>query len=473
MGVVLMVDPWAKNVDFSGGAAFELRGGLAPPQPSEPVEPALWINVAPSAQVTYQDRVRGRQVSLTYSPQLYLRLSERIAELSQLPPGRPLQFHRATLRYAGELSQRWSWQGSAGGSIGEQDYSLQSGGLVQGDGSDPGTDIQTVQSGLVNDPIIRTAGFSGGVAATVQLTPLHSLSFGPAVTVQRLIGEIETAEGQPPPSFDQTSVEMSASHTWQGSRVDALATTVTGGYADFGPTNGTQAYLSGALAWRRRLRPRLDSELSAGVFYTQQLSQPDESSATQGQGSLAVPVMPIGNAAIIGRVLERARLRITTDINAGSQAYFDPVQGSVLPLAGGGVGVTFAFPPDLTAGVVATFYTPPTRPSEQERRLAGDPAAARTILSVRTPVTYIIDENAAIEVGTIVTARGPNLRSGIPDPDQEYSFIPDGDGNPTMERYTLETVPFGEIEFVPWRFAQTEFWIYVSVALDYTTRRSP
>ena len=76
MGLVLMVDPWAKNVDFSGGAAFELRGGLAPPQPSQPSEPTLWLSVAPRAMVTYSDRIRGRQLSLEYSPQAFLRVSE-------------------------------------------------------------------------------------------------------------------------------------------------------------------------------------------------------------------------------------------------------------------------------------------------------------------------------------------------------------------------------------------------------------
>lgn len=430
MGLVLMVDPWAKNVDFSGGAAFELRGGLAPIQPSQPSVPALWLSLAPRAMLTYQDRVRGREVSLEYTPQAYLRLSEGIFALTTVR--RPLLFNQLSLRYAGDINRRWSWQGTAGASIGEQDYSLQSGGLVQGDGSTPQSGIQTTQPGLLDNPIIQTLGVSGGVAATVQLTPVHSLSFGPSVTVQRLLSEVDSSV---PLTFDQTSVDLTVTHSWFASRVDTLATSVLGGYVDFGEVNGTQAYASGTLQWRRRLRPRLDSELSGGLFFTRQLQARAADDPTLSAQSRAVPLLPTGGVALLGRVLERARLRINTDVNLGSQAYFDPVQGSVLPLVGGGAGVTFQFPPDLTAGATASFYTPPTPLTDQDAML--DPLGTRTTLSARTPVSYAIDDHLAVEVGTIVNARGPHLSTD------------------------------------PWEFSQTEFWVYVAFSVDYTTRRSP
>lgn len=430
MGLVLMVDPWAKNVDFSGGAAFELRGGVAPIQPSQPSVPALWLSLVPRATMTYQDRVRGREVSLEYSPQAYLRLSEGIFDLTTVR--RPLLFNQVTLRYAEDINRRWSWQGTAGASIGEQDYSLQSGGLVQGDGSDSQSDIQTTQPVLVDNPIIQTFGFSGGAAATVQLTPVHSLSFGPSVTVQRLLSEVDSAV---PLTFDQTSVDMVLTHSWFASRVDTLGTSVLGGYADFGEANGTQAYASGTLRWRRRLRPRLDSDLSGGLFFTRQIEARADTDAAVSVESRAVPLLPTGGFALIGRVLERSRLRISTDINVGSQAYFDPVQGSVLPLVGGGAGVTVQLPPDLTVGATGTFYTPPTPLTEADAML--DPLGTRTTLGVRTPVSYTIDDHLAVEVGTIVNARGPHLSTE------------------------------------PWEFSQTEFWVYVSFSVDYTTQRSP
>lgn len=453
MGLVLMVDPWAKNVDFSGGAAIELRGGLAPPQPSLGAVPTLRLTVAPQAQMTYRDRTRGRQLSLDYSPSAVLSVFEGKTRLSTVPY-RPLQFHRATLRYAGDLSRRWSWSGSAGGSIGEQDYSLQSGGLVQGDGtSDP---TAPTQGTLVDQPIITTGGFSAGVGLNARVTPLHTLSMRPSVTVQRLLSE-PPSTGSGVVTFDQTSAALELSHAWFASRIDTVSSRVSGGYADFG-SNGSQAFGSGDLAWNRRLRPRLDAQALGGVFVTRQLTA--NTSLQSASAARGLPLMPIVNLGLSGRLLQRSRVRLSTSINAGSQAYFDPVQGSVLPLTGGGATFNVSLPPDLNLGLSTTFYTPPTSPTDFEYRNADDPSTARTTLTVRTPVSYTFDRNLSLEVGTIVNARGPNLRTGIPQ-------VP-----ATESRETLDTIDLEDIEFDAWRFTQTEFWLYVSFRMSYTTQRA-
>jgi hypothetical protein len=455
MGLVLMVDPWAKHVDWSGGAALELRGGLAPPTPSRASVPTLRLTLAPQATMTYQDRVRGRQLSLDYTPQLVFSVFEGKAELSAIPY-RPLLFHQATLRYAGDFNRRWSWQGSAGGSIGQQDYSLQSGGLVQGDGTTNTT--APAQGTLVDDFIITTGGVAAGVGLTGQLTPLHSLSLGPTVTVQRRIDGDDAAAGTV--SLDQTSYALDVSHAWLASRVDTVGSALAGGYADFGPINGSQAFGSAELSWGRRLRPRLDSQVQGGVFFTQQVrARQTQSGQTSTTDVQVVPFMPIGNLGLTGRLLERSRLRIASDVNVGSRAYFDPVQGSVLPLVGGGASFDFSLPPDLTVGLAATFYTPGTRPTDSEYRNAATPATSRTVLTVRTPVSYRIDRHWTVEAGTLVTARGPNLRTGIP----RLDLIPAPE--------TIATIDLDDIVFDPWRFTQTEFWLYVAFRVRYTTAR--
>jgi hypothetical protein len=320
---------------------------------------------------------------------------------------------------------------------------------VQGDGG-PADTTDPSQGTLVGKPVIYTGGFSAGVGLTGRLTPLHSLSFGPTVTLQRRLDE--PAPNQP--SLDQTSVELVASHAWTVSRVDTIGTALAGGYADFGPINGTQAFGSTDVSWRRRLRPRLDSQVLGGVFFTQQLEERDTADGTQGSAASAeaVPLMPIVNVGLSGRLLERSRVRLSSDVNVGSQAYFDPVQGSVLPLTGGGASFDVYLPPDLTVGLAATFYTPPTEPTAAERNSADDPATARTVLTVRTPVTYELDRNGSVELGTIVTARGPSLRTDIPT---------------ARDPMTMQPTAFG-----PWRFTQAEVWLYVSFRLRYTTERS-
>lgn len=420
---LFIIDPRAKHVDWSGGAAFELRGGLAPLFPGDTSEPALRLTVAPFAVFAYEDRVRGRELSLEYAPQIYMRISERYFATSQVR--RPLFFHQLRARYAGELSRRLSWQGAAGASIGELDYSLQAAQLgvdltaVDGAAVDGGQ-----QGALLEQPVVQTAGVSASVGLTGQLSRLHTLTLQPSVTVQRLLPG--SSLGTTPLVFDQTSADLTLSHGWVASRIDTLTSSVVGGYADFG-TNGAQAYTSLDVAWRRRLRPRLDGQLRGGGFFTVQV---------EGTSPRGTPALPLLDVLLVGRVLERSRLRIITDVNVGTQAYFDPVQGSVLPLGGGGLSLRFVMPPDLTAGIEGSFYTPPLPPTQADIDEAATPAIARTTLSLRTPVSYQIDRNYAVEAGTIVTARGPHL------------------GVEGVER-----------------FPQTEFWLYVAFRLGYTTSR--
>lgn len=429
LGLLFAIDPRARHVDWSGGAAVELRGGGSPVFPGEPIEPALRITIAPTASMLYEDRVRGRQISLEYSPQIYTRISEDYYRLSTVR--RPLTFHQLRARYAGDLDRRWSWSGAAGASIGELDYSLQATQLGASPSTDAGAGTEGQQGALLDSPVILTGGFSGAVGLTGRLTPLHSITFQPSVTLQRLLSELppDPTTGAAGLTFQQTSADLSVSHGWVASRVDTLTSSLTGGYADFG-VNGAQAYASLDAAWRRRLRPRLDSQLTGGAFFTVQL---------QGRSERGVPALPLVDYQLVGRLLERSRLRIVGDVNVGTQAYFDPVQGSVLPLAGGGVSLDFVMPPDLTAGLEASFYTPPTAPDAADEAEAANAASARTTLTVRTPVTYQIDRHHAVEVGTMLTARGPHL--GVEGP--------------------------------AGRFSQLEAWLYVTYRLSYTTARSP
>lgn len=421
-----MVDPWAKNVDWSGGAAFELRGGSAPPVPGEVSEPALRLSISPVARFIYQDRVRGRELSIEYTPQVYMRFSQRYCALVDCRA--PLQLHQLRVRYGGDLNRRWSWSGTAGGNLTQSDYSQQSAQLGSDQTPDAGAVGSSGQQGtLLDQPVIWTGGVSASVGLTRRLTRLQSLTVQPSATVQRLLSDVSTSSGAAL-VFDQTSADLSLAHAWVVSRIDTLTSTGLSGYAAF--ANGAQAYASATTAWRRRLRPRLDSELTGGAFFTVQLT---------GQSDGGTPVLPLGDYLLTGRLLERARLRLVGDVNVGTQAYFDPVQGSVLPLGGGGASIEFEIPPDLTAGLSASFYTPPLPATPADETEAANAASARITLTIRTPVTYQLDRHRMLEAGTMLTARGPHLGT---------------------------TAPNG-------RFPQTEFWLYVAFRLDYTTARSP
>ena len=422
LGLVLLIDPWAKTVDFSGGVAVELRGGYAPLQSGGDPSPTARISIVPTATIQYGDRIRNRQLLFEYSPQMFMVMSQQYFAATTVR--RPLFFHQVRGRYSGDFNTRWSWVGTAAGTIGESDYSLQASrlgtdGSGGGDGSQGTGDGDVVvdsegniQGSIPTAPILVTGGASAGVGFTGRLSPLHSLTIQPGVTIRRLIRTpVEDGGGT---SYNQTSANLGISHGYTASAVDSIFTTFGGGYADFGD-NGSQAFASTDVRWLRRLRPRLDNQLALGVFFTQQV----RARATDSVEPTGLPVLPTVDYLLSGRVLQRSRLRIATTFNMGTQAYFDAVQGSVLPLVGGGFGVNFAMPPDVTAGVTASFYTPPTAPSEAE---ADNPAAGRTAIGFATPVTYQLSRSLSLEFGTIFTGRGPHLASAGSNPFPQFEF---------------------------------------------------
>lgn len=400
MGMILMIDPWAKTVDFSGGVAFDLRGGIAPLQAGQPSEPTVRISISPTFVLTYRDRGRSREARLEYTPQAYYRLSQRYLEVSNVR--RPLFFHQIRARYGSSLSPRWSWQGVGGATIGEADFSLQTSALGSGNqGDDPAGDPSNPgQPATAESPIVTTGGFTAGGGLTGRLTPLHSITIAPSVSIQRLLSGSEAASGF---TYNQTSGDLSIAHGGTISQVDTITTTATGGYADFS-TNGAQAYAAANVAWRRRLDTQLTSGLSGGVFFTQQVRSPQNNAV--GGTALGLPLLPTINYSLSGAIHQRARLRITANINAGTQAYFDAVQGSVLPLAGGGFAFNFFLPPDINVGASASLYTPPTAPPEVE---VNNPAAGRSSLNIGVPFSYRIDRNLSMESGFTFTGRGPHF----------------------------------------------------------------
>lgn len=428
MGLVLLIDPHARHVEWSGGVAVSLRGGYAPLIPGQVSEPALRLSINPTAAMLYEDRVRRRRLQLDYSPLIYLRASRQYYERSQVR--RPLLFHSLRTSYGADISPILRWQAAVGGTLGESDYSLQASQLGTDPSTDDGSSPGGLQGSLLDQPVVRTGALVGGVSLVATPHPLHALTVGPSFAVRRLLSDVPAESGAAGLTFDQTSGDLALGHRYAASAVDSLSTTVLGGYADFG-VNGSQAYSSAGTSWRRRLRPWLDSEVTAGAFVTIQV-RPREGNTPVPVG---LPVLPTVDYLLAGRVLQRRLLRISTNVNVGTRAYFDPVQGSVLPLAGGGGRVDFEFPPDVAFGVSANFYTPPTPPGELEANTAG---AGRTTLTVQAPVTIRLGPRYSMEVGALFTGRGPHL---------------------------------SQVD-VAGAFPQTEYWLYVSFNAFFTSQGS-
>lgn len=389
--LVLFEDPGAKAVDVVGGGVVQLQAGRAPLRPDAAPVASVAATLTPSVQLVYRDRVRSGVLSFGYAPRVLYRWPN-IAGLR-----RPLLLHQATMRYAAALNRRWDLSGRAEASVGEVDYTAAQ--TIFGDG----------QSTLPSLEVIDYLQARAGMVFEGAINRRHTLSIGLDGGYATPLGDDGAPSGMATlvPTLPRSYLgTVTVSHGYQLTRRDTLSSAVGATFIDF-DARGAQATESASLRWNRRVTPRLSSRVGAGAYAVQLVREP-----TTGLGPAnAAPVLPTGDAGLTGRLHQRARLRLSGDIGAALQAYYDQVTGEVLPRAGGTLGLTAFFPPKWTAGAQVTFYSLATAQPRDFGGLPLDPAlTGDTVISARTPVSYRFDERYALEFGTIITARAPHVR---------------------------------------------------------------
>jgi hypothetical protein len=415
--LMLLADPRAHVVDVEGGAVVQMQGGRAPVTPgTEPVASFATI-LTPNGRLLVRNRWRASAFSLEYAPRFLLRWPN-LAGLR-----RPLVLHQALLGWAAAMSERWDLSVAGRADVGEIDYTASQ--IVFGD----------MQGALPETQVIQFAQTSGSLAFTGRLAPRHSLAIAPMVTYSAPLREQPDASD---PNVAVTSLlpttlntSLGLAHGWVAAPRDTLTTTVSGGYVDF-YERGAQATGTAELAWRRRLTRRLDSTLAAGAFAAEAVREPNAGIELQQTS----PIFPTGRAMLVGRVYNRARVRLTTELSVASLAYYDTISGQIVPNAGTTLGLTAFLVPRWTIGARGSFYTVTTR---EPREFEGTDAVniADTIVTAQTPVSYLIDDNLMVEFGTLFSARGPHLRTP------------------------------------GWRLQQLAAWAYVAFRFQFSTTRNP
>ncbi|MEM6989807.1 MAG: hypothetical protein AAF721_04905 [Myxococcota bacterium] len=420
LSLVLLADPRATAVDFSGGAAVEVRGGRAPLSAGLDPVPSLMTIVAPIGRIHISSRGHDGRAVVSYSP----RVLYRVPNLAGL--NRPLLLHQTAIGYGRAISPRLRGGISATADVGEVDYTTAQNLFGNQQGELPSAELTSY----------ATTNLTLNLGAA--LSPTQVLDIVPSFDFRTPYGDSVDNSGDPNALQTllprQIGAQLALAHTYRVTPVDSLLAGVSAQYVDF-EDRGAFAVVTATYGWGRRITPRLGTVLRGGFFASQETRAPEGVERTF-QGSAIQPVL---GAEIDGRLYNRSNLRITGTFGATSAGFLDSVSGDVIPRAGVTSSLAFFFPPRWTVGVNANFYTNATR----EPRASATPAMPgapidpstqqETVLSWRTPVSVALAENIGFEFGTIWSARGPHLRAG--------SF----------------------------RFRQLESWGYVAIQFDYAS----
>ncbi len=386
-------DPAASRVDVSGGAAIELRGGIAPPSPQEDSAPSVLIILTPDVDMEFASR-RGTLFNLGYTPRVQYRYPNRI------DVNRPLLLHQGYAILRQQVDPRWVLGMTLGGSVGEVDYN--SAPEIVGDGSD----APNVNPGSVS--VLEIAAASAGLTAEGRLTRRHTLGLQTNVVYRTPLGVPEVSEENTQLSSsgipEQLNVSASVSLDTRVSAVDAVEVEVTPGYFDYNSA-ATQFVTAQAVAqWRRDIRPSLQSTVGAGVFGSAGIGDTQTDDA---------PVLPVALASVTGGLVRSASRSVDATLSAGLTPYFDRVQVDLSPRATINGSVQLSLPPRWTVRGLVGAVTNATRDPRDPRQNADGTTQPITESQFRVaaPVTYQISDEQQFEFGLLMTARAPHFAS--------------------------------------------------------------
>lgn len=386
-------DPAASRVDVSGGAAIELRGGLAPPSPEDDAVPSVLVILTPDVDMEVESR-RGSLLNLGYTPRVQYRYPNRI-DLN-----RPLLLHQGYATLSQQVDPRWIVGVFLGGSVGEVDYN--SAPELVGDGA------VAPNVARPDATVLDIAAGSAGLSAEGRLTRRHSLGLQAGVVYRTPLGvpEADDADAQLTTAGipEQLSVNASVSLDTRLSPVDAVEVEVTPGYYDYNA--GTTRFITtqAVALWRHNIRPSLQSTVGAGAMGSAGFGD------TEPGG---LPVLPVVLASVTGGVVRSASHSVDVGVTAGLTPYFDRVQVDLSPRATLNTTVLLSLPPRWSVrGLVGavTNATSEPRDPRQNRDGSAQPIT-ESQFRIATPVTYQISEQQQFEFGLLMTARAPHLAS--------------------------------------------------------------
>ncbi len=358
---------FATTSDVAAGARAEVMAGSAPVIPSEPPRASFATELIPLA--VYQLRDRRLRFVLRYQPRLFFRRP------NVLGLDRPVLLHRASADERLRVSRSLTFRSNLGASYGEVDYT----GLAR--------ILSPTQVSQLNLSILRLYDVEQTAALDARTGRRSSVSVAGFAGK----GGPVDAVGSPIPTHARAGGGPTVRYL--PSRRSELRIPIS---IEYHLVNHVPIWAQmGELEWNYRASRRTRTTLAAGAVASE---YPDA-----GRGSR---VQLIAHAGVTRGLVARRRFLLEARTSAGVRPTLNLLRAEYRPMASLEASLAARLPPRWTAAVRAAFYTAATsRPLETRE--------PETFFSAETPVTYAVNPNWSLEVGTRSLFRSPHWKDGL------------------------------------------------------------
>lgn len=345
-------------VEPHAGVVAETRGGEAPLVQGEVPRSGVVGIVTPAIEMDV--RSRASELRLDYGPRFFWRYPNQTSRT------RPLLLHQTSLVLSVHASRTVTVDARAALAIGEADYSVLPRLFDPGQGTLP--------------DVLRLASGVAGASTLWEATEKLELQLALEASHRRPLDTTDSG-----PTFPrQTLLSATPGAAFRLSRVDDAIVRSGATYATY--SSGVELFtLLPEVGWARRLGPRVDLRVLAGLAYTW-------NRGTELATGWLGPVSPLGTLELDGRLMRDGGRAMRVTVGGTIEHFVDPVLAAAGPRGRAWGRFAVLFRPRWVLGLDALFAT-----SLRPDPLPNNPY--ETVASVSLPLRHYVSPWVTIEVG--------------------------------------------------------------------------
>ena len=383
---------------LQASVASESRAGVAPPLPGYAPDSFVAEILIPRLALELRDT--GLVFSAWYSPRFFWQypnpssvtgpvLNPSAVPIAPTTVSEPLILHTFGLTLDARASRSVQVTASAGGSIGEPDYTTLP--LLLGTG----------QAALPS--AVELASANGQALVVKKLTQRWQVSLAGQASHWQWLNIPPGVEGSGT-ATSQTSVSGEPAAAFLVTPRDALGLGTAVGWVSYSYGSGALV-VTPAATWKRRLDRGTDLNLRLGLTYVHLLgSTPPGFTPLLGANETEA-ISPVGSAELVLRLARLDQVMLLGRTFAGVDFYLDPILGTGLPRGLVAAELTAVSVPSWTISLRGDFATALQDVPVKPPQIPPDETAFSLTLAVRRRVT----ENFYAELGGRWANRGPTL----------------------------------------------------------------
>lgn len=370
--------------DAAVGGRAEVNGGIAPVDAAGNSGAMVGMEIVPIAGIQYREA--RHSLRLLATPRIFARVP------NILGIERPLFLGRLDLTHSHQITRRLEWNGSAGGLVGELDYTAL--------GSVFGGDQTTAPPANV----LNYAGANISQGASIRLARRHSLD----IFVDGFYGTYLGADDEEGAALLPTTISAQGGlgYSAEASRRDRLTLLAAGSWQSFTPGLAILS-ATGRFAWEHRVAEDAQVEVAAGALV------PLSTEITEaGPTTIETPppaVLPDAEIGLSGTLRQTGESRITGGVRVYATPRTDGIRGALYPILGTALNLGVELPPDWRVGVNLGFATAATS-GPDVIALPGQNNDDQTVVTGALPVSYLLSRDMALNFGARGSIRMSHLR---------------------------------------------------------------